>query len=169
MWKKHHSLKKKKPELEWRFWGLFFDTRGCGDREGENAPGYSSSFRFLAFWDLFRIIHITGASTASPQKYLIRQYKNNRSYWIIANVIKLSSMQEAGKRALWSWCRDVYLQTVMRFFLSTPTLRADAFFDVRPRAIAVWRHPDSMQPRPRGLFGILGQARSPPSPPVSYK
>lgn len=66
-------------------------------------------------------------------------------------------------------CRDVYLQTVMRFFRSTPTLRADAFFDVRPIAIAVWMQPDSIQRRPRGLFGIRAQARTPPSPPVSYK
>lgn len=50
------------------------------------------------------------------------------------------------------WCRDVYLQTVMRFFRSTQTLRADAFFDVRPIAIAVCIQPDSIQRRPRGLF-----------------
>lgn len=67
-------------------------------------------------------------------------------------------------------CRDLYLQTVMRFFRSTPTLRADAFFDVRPIAIAVWMQPDSIQRRPRGLFGIRAQARtSPSSGPVSYK
>lgn len=67
-------------------------------------------------------------------------------------------------------CRDVYLQTVMRFFRSKPTLRADAFFDVRPIAIAVWMQPDSIQRRPRGLFGIRAQARTPPSAgPVSYK
>lgn len=70
----------------------------------------------------------------------------------------------AGRR-----CRDVYLQTVMRFFRSTPMLRADAFFDARPIAIAVWMQPDSIQRRPRGLFGIRAQARTPPSPPVSYK
>lgn len=64
-------------------------------------------------------------------------------------------------------CRDVYLQTVMRFFRSTPTLRADAFFDVRPIAIAVWMQPDSIQRRPRGLFGFRAQARAPfPSLPV---
>lgn len=58
----------------------------------------------------------------------------------------------------------------MRFFRSTPTLRADAFFDVRPIAIAVWMQPDSIQRRPRGLFGIRAQARTPPSAgPVSYK
>lgn len=67
-------------------------------------------------------------------------------------------------------CRDTYLQTVMRFFRSAPTLRADAFFGVRPIAIAVWMQPDSIQRRPRGLFGIRAQARSPPSTgPVSYK
>lgn len=68
------------------------------------------------------------------------------------------------------WCRDVYLQTVMRFFRSTQTLRADAFFDVRPIAIAVWIQPDSIQRRPRGLFGIRAQARTSPSVgPESYK
>ena len=67
-------------------------------------------------------------------------------------------------------CRDGYLQTVMRFFRSKPTLRADAFFDVRPIAIAVWMQPDSIQRRPRGLFGIRAQARTPLSAgPVSYK
>lgn len=48
-------------------------------------------------------------------------------------------------------------------------LRADAFFDARPIAIAVWMQPDSIQRRPRGLFGIRAQARTPPSSPVSYK
>ena len=51
-----------------------------------------------------------------------------------------SSMQGlalAGEHTACRQCRDVYLQTVMRFFRSTPTLRADAFFDVRPIAIAV--------------------------------
>lgn len=68
------------------------------------------------------------------------------------------------------WCRDVYLQTVMRFFRSTQTLRADAFFDVRPIAIAVCIQPDSIQRRPRGLFGIRAQARTSPSAgPESYK
>lgn len=57
----------------------------------------------------------------------------------------------------------MYLQTVMRFFRSTATLRADAFFDARPIAIAVWMQPDSIQRRPRGLFGNRAQARTSPS------
>lgn len=64
----------------------------------------------------------------------------------------------------------MYLQTMMRFFRSTPTLLAEAFFGVRPIAIAVWMQPDSIQRRPRGLFVIRAQARTPPSAgPVSYK
>lgn len=64
--------------------------------------------------------------------------------------------------------RDVYLQTVMRFFRSTATLLAEAFFDVRPRAMAVWTQPDSIQTRP--LCGVRTQARtSPLAGPASFQ
>lgn len=44
---------------------------------------------------------------------------------------------------MFSWKTD--LQTVMRFFRSTATFRAEAFFETSPMAIAACTQPDSIQ------------------------
>lgn len=147
----------------------------AGVCEGENAPASSPSLAFLEMCPLFCIIsHLLCVllslfhPKACTEMSLINKYPPLwASYWNY----ELGSMQRLtlADNTACRRCRDVYLQTVMRFFRSTPTLRADAFFDVRPIAIAVWMQPDSIQRRPRGLFGIRAQARTPPSPPVSYK
>lgn len=56
-----------------------------------------------------------------------------------------------------------YLQTVMRFLRSTATFLLDAFFDVRPIAIAVWMQDASIR------WSLNTSSREPPTPPFGPK
>ena len=156
---------------------IFFTQAGvmAGVGEGENAPASSLSLTFLGMCTLLCItVYSFWHPAAIVEYHLSIKMSLFNKYSPLWSSYGKRAKQHAGtgtcrEYTVCRWCRDVYLQTVMRFFRSTPTLRADAFFDVRPIAIAVWMQPDSIQRRPRGLFGIRAQARTPPSPPVSYK
>lgn len=56
-----------------------------------------------------------------------------------------------------------YLQTVMRFLRSTATFLFDAFFDVRPIAIALWTQAASIR------WSLNASSREPPTPPFGPK
>lgn len=80
---------------------IFFYTSRCGDRVGENAPGSSSSFRFLVFWELF-LHHLhhwcLNCFTTEIFNMLIQKCPQ-----LLANCDhnKMSSMQGADKQAVW--------------------------------------------------------------------
>lgn len=63
------------------------------------------------------------------------------------------------------WCMKIksYLHTVIRFFRSTATFLLDAFFDVRPIAIAVWTQDASIR------WSLNASSREPPTPPFGPK